>query len=205
MYSAIFFSHLFTVLIAGTCNSHSIHPGDLVIQLCSALKFRTTRICIMVFATFQGELVDIVPASPLGSLAIAMLSLSLSCQLASVASIFRGYIALPSRIIPWMFAVFAMDLAAVLISLVICLSDRNYPSDPAAQWLAYLLFMNAATGASLCELELFKMFTVLTPDLQAQDISRIQIIFFIFSTLGLVGHYAHVIDHENELAWLALV
>lgn len=108
----------------------------------------------MVFATFQGELVDIAPASLLGVPLIVMLLISLSCQFIIIALILRGNVALTSKVLPWVCAVLLMGLTGPTISLVICLTD--HPSHAAAQWLAYLLYLNAATGASVCQLELFK-------------------------------------------------
>lgn len=157
----------------------------------------------MVFSTFQGELVDIDPASLLGTSVITMGSISFCCQLAIIALIIRGYIALPSRVIPWISAVLAMGIAAVTIPIILCISAS--PADPAGQWLAYLLAMNAAMGTALCQLEIFKVFTVVTPDLSAKDVTRIQIVFFTSFTVGMTGHYANAFNRSNEPEWLALV
>lgn len=157
----------------------------------------------MVFATFQGEIVDIAPFSLLGSSVIAMLCVSLCSQVTVILLIFRGDISLPRGIIPGVSAVFAMSLTAVVIPMVICISAS--PADPTAQWLGYLLAMNAAMGAALCQLEIFKIFTVVTPDLDAKDVTRIQIVLFTSFTLGMTGHYADAFNRGNEQKWLALV
>ena len=157
----------------------------------------------MVFATFQGELVDINPASTLGAPVTAMLTSALCSQLISVAMIIRGYIALPNSIIPWVSAVLAMNLGALVLSMVMIVSSSAV--DPLYLWLEYLLYLNAAMGSSLCELQLFKIFTIVTPDLKARDVTCVQIAVVSFFTLGMAGHYANVFNNGDEPEWLANV
>lgn len=157
----------------------------------------------MAFATFQGELVTLDPASPLGATVIAMLGISICCQLVIIALIFKGHIVLPKSIIPWVSFVFVMAITAVAISLAICISDS--PVDPFAQWLAYTLYMNVAMCTSLCELQLFKIFTIVTQDLSTRDVTRVQIVFFTTCTLALVGHYANAFSRGGEPEWLEFV
>lgn len=134
---------------------------------------------------------------------MAMLCISLGCEIIIGALIIRGVIALPSSIIPFVSAVFAMDLTAVILSLSICISDSV--SDASALWLVYLLYMNVAVSASLFELELFKIFTIVTPDLNAQEVTRIQIVFLCIFTLGMAGQCANIFNRGDEPEWLALV
>ena len=128
----------------------------------------------MVFATFQRELVIIDPISILGAPELVILNISLCCQIISTAFIIRGYFALPSSIIPWISAVYAMGTIAIIISLVLCISTT--PVVPVAQWLAYLLYMNVI----MSELQLFKIYTIVTPGLKARDDLRPDCLFHKF-------------------------
>lgn len=154
----------------------------------------------MGFTTFMGEVIDIDSSSFFGLFVTGMLGISACCIMLLLAAIIRGQLGIPRRIKSWVIFLIVIILATLAICLSACISSTHF--DPIAEWLVYLLFLNIILGTSLCELELFKIFVIVSPGLHAKDVSLVQFVFTSLFSIGMVAQYAQLFTKQQELQWL---
>lgn len=157
----------------------------------------------MAFATYQGDVIIVSSTTFLGLLVLSMHVVAICCLLILLAGIIAGYTELPLRVRPSVIMVVVMALGALIPSLYACLADPAM--SPVGAWYGYLIYPYVIMGAALCELGLLKIFTIVSSQMQAKDVTRIQIIFACIFQVGMVGHIANIFTHGNEPRWLANV
>ena len=144
----------------------------------------------MTFLLFQGGIYNIDPTAP-WPLSVLVLDLLVAVLLIAIASrLYFCELHIPTHILRYLLVIEILGLIA--IANVVALITSNTPLPYFSSWFSYAMHLNIMLACSLLELEIFKIFSVLSGTITKVAIKRIQVSLAICFTIGLGGHYIKI-------------
>ena len=170
-------------------------PGDDLAGVSTFHKFPS----LMTFLLFHGEVVDIDPTAP-WPLAVLIFDLLVAAFLITMASrLCFSELHIPTHILRYLLIIELLGLIA--IANVAALITSIWPLPYVSSWISYALHINIMLACSLLELEILKIFSVLSATITPRAVTIIQAVLAISVTSGLGGHYMKIFLWNSDQDW----